>query len=96
MRALVAAEIRRGRRRVVAPAVAIGIAVAFVTLTFGATSALKDYLFRAVAARATLSDVVVSDLAGGGGSRPVPGDLVARVAAVPGVATAEPQYGTVV
>ena len=36
MRKLVAAEIRRGRRRVVAPAVAIVIAVAFVTLTLGA------------------------------------------------------------
>ena len=95
MRTRVAAEIRRGRRRVIAPAVAVAIAVAFVTVTFGATSALKAALFRQVAARATLSDVVVSDSGPhrGGGPLPVAAE---RIAAVPGVATAEPVYSDVV
>jgi len=92
MRKLVAAEIRRGRRRVVAPAVAIVIAVAFVTLTLGATSAIKAALFRQVASRATLSDVVVSDSPSGRGSYPLPAAVAARIAAVPGVRTAEPVH----
>ena len=89
MLALARAELRRNKRRFVAPGIAVAIAVAFVTLTLGASSAVKAYLHAAVASRATLSDVVVTPKNENGSlSTGMTGD----VKAVAGVRDVEPFY----
>ncbi|HEY6797990.1 MAG TPA: FtsX-like permease family protein [Kineosporiaceae bacterium] len=90
MRTVVRQELRHGVRRVVAPSLAIMISVAFVTLSFGATAVLKGFVSRAVAVKATRSDLVVTPGEGSAGG--LTAATGRTVAAVPGVAHAETDF----